>query len=183
MTEINLNIGAGNDIKDGFINHDIVRLPGISIVHDLNQYPWPWKANSINKIEIMDVLEHLDDFVLAMEEIYRILKPKGIVRMRVPYWNHSCAYIDPTHKRGFHEQTFDFFDIKSKIYSQRGYYTKARFLVISKSLVLTPGYPYLGIPFVGSINIKSKITRRVVGWIGNHIGNIISDIQVEMKKS
>jgi len=183
MKIINLNIGAGTDIRDKFINHDVVKLPGIDVVHDLNQYPWPWKDNSSDNIEILDVLEHLDNFVRAMEEIHRILKPGGIVLIRVPYWNHSCAYIDPTHKRGFHEQTFDFFDIKSKIYIQRGYYTKAKFLSISTTLILTPGYPYMRIPFVNSVSVRRKSIRRVVGWIGNHVGNIISDVQVEMQKS
>lgn len=180
MTKVRLNIGAGNDSRDGYINHDFVKLPGIDITHDLNKYPWPWGDNSADKIIIMDVLEHLNDFVLAMEEIYRILKPDGIVLIRVPYWNHSCAYIDPTHKRGFHEQTFDFFDIESKIYSQRSYYTRARFRVVSKTFTLTPGYPYTKIP---CIYIRNRFLSGVIGWFGNHVGNIISDVQVEMQKS
>jgi SAM-dependent methyltransferase len=183
MKKLNLNIGAGTDIRDGWINHDIVNLDGIDVVHNLNEYPWPWEDNSIDNIEILDVLEHLDNFVLAMEEIHRILMPNGIVLIRVPYWNHSCAYIDPTHKRGFHEQTFDFFDVNSKIYLQRGYYTKAKFSSISSTLILTPGYPYMKIPFVNSVRVRRKIIRRFVGWAGNHVGNIISDVQVEMQKS
>ncbi len=42
--EKNLNLGAGKDIVDGYINHDIVELPGIDIVHDLNVFPWPWEG-------------------------------------------------------------------------------------------------------------------------------------------
>ena len=50
--------------------------------------------------------DHLDDFILAMEEIYRILKFGGKLYIKVPYWNSSYTFMDPTHKRGFHENTF-----------------------------------------------------------------------------
>ena len=52
-----LNIGAGKEILEGYIQHDIADLPGIDIVHDLNIYPWPWKSNSIDEILILDVLD------------------------------------------------------------------------------------------------------------------------------
>ena len=37
-----LNLGAGNDIRSDFVNHDVADLLAIDIVHDLNSYPWPW---------------------------------------------------------------------------------------------------------------------------------------------
>ena len=57
-----LNLGAGNDILDGFENHDITKLPGIDVVFDLNQYPWPWNDDAFEEVVANDLLEHLDNF-------------------------------------------------------------------------------------------------------------------------
>ena len=126
-----LNLGAGKDIRKDYINHYIAELKGIDCAYDLDNYSWPWGDNSFHEVLALDILEHLYDFSLAMEEIHRILKPGATVTIRVPYWNHSCAYIDPTHKRGFHEHTFHFFDINSEYYKERDYYSKAKFLIIA----------------------------------------------------
>ena len=32
-----LHLGCGHDIKPGWINHDLLDLPGVDIVHDLNE--------------------------------------------------------------------------------------------------------------------------------------------------
>jgi SAM-dependent methyltransferase len=177
-----LNLGAGKDIKDSFINHDIADLTGMDVVHDLNNYPWPWKDATFDLILAVDVLEHLDDFVKAMEEIHRILKFSGLATIRVPYWNHSCAYIDPTHKRGYHERTFDFFDINSNYYKIRSYYSSARFTIINSVFILDIGYPHFSIPRLGLIYVKRSISRKIIGFMGDYIPNIIADIEIVMKK-
>jgi hypothetical protein len=180
--ERKLNIGAGKDIKDGYVNHDIADLLGIDVVHDLNEYPWPWGENQFEEILALDILEHLNDFTKAIEEIYRILVVNGTVTIRVPYWNHSCAYIDPTHKRGYHEDTFKFFDVHSAYHKERGYYSSAAFNITEEIFILAPGYPYRNIPMVSGKSLRKPIIKKFVGWLGNHIGNIISDVQVVMKK-
>ncbi len=177
-----LNLGAGNDIRSDFVNHDVADLLGIDIVHDLNSYPWPWQDDSFDTVLAMDILEHLDDFVKAMEEIHRILKFSGLATIRVPYWNHSCAYIDPTHKRGYHERTFDFFDINSNYYKIRSYYSSARFTIINSVFILDIGYPHFSIPRLGLIYVKRSISRKIIGFIGTYIPNIIADIEIVMRK-
>ena len=179
---IKLNLGAGKEIKDGFINHDISELNSIDIVHNLDSYPWPWEDSSVDYILMQDVLEHLSDTVKPMNELNRILKKGGIVKIRVPYWNSWCAYADPTHKRYFHEHTFHFFDVNSSYFLDRDYYTEGCFEIISEALILAPGAPYFRIPKLGLIYIRNSIMRRIVGWLGNHVGNIINDIEVEMMK-
>ena len=58
-----LNIGAGHDIYDGWINHDIAALPDIDVVHDLNLTPWPWSDESMDEVVAYAGIEHLDDFI------------------------------------------------------------------------------------------------------------------------
>jgi SAM-dependent methyltransferase len=180
---VKVNLGAGTDILAGYINHDLVALQGIDVVHNLNQYPWPWADGSIDEIKMYDVLEHLDDFMRAMEELFRVLAPGGHCRISVPYWNSWCAYADPTHKRGFHEITFRFFDPESAYCKERPYYTKARFKVTEEKFILVPFSPYFGVPGIGEIAVSGTWSKRVVGFVGNYfISNLIQDMQLVLEK-
>lgn len=177
-----LNLGAGSDIRAGYVNHDVAPLPGIDVVYDLNRYPWPWADGSVVEVVARDVLEHLDDFVAAMEEIHRILKPGGKAHIKVPYWNSWCCHADPTHRRGFHELTFRFFDPDSPYCKERHYYTTARFHIVHEAFVLAPFTPYFGIPKLGEIRIGNRWFKRVIGFVGNTLSNIILDIELVMQK-
>lgn len=172
-SNVKLNIGAGSDIRKNYINHDITILDGIDIVHDLNVYPWPWKDSSLEEVVMKDVVEHLDNFMKAMEELYRIMKPGGVVKVSVPYWNSSFAHIDPTHRRGFHEHTFKFFDPDSIYCQERHYYTHARFKIIKEVFVISPFSPYIQIPGLRLVRIRNKYFKKVVGLLGNMFSNFI----------
>jgi SAM-dependent methyltransferase len=180
--EIKLNLGAGTDIRDGYINHDIVQLDGIDVVHNLNKYPWPWEDNSIDEIIAIDLVEHLDEFLPAMEELHRVLKHSGRLNLKVPYWNSVFRHIDPTHKRGFHEVTFHFFDPSKEICQLRRYYTHARFSIDKEVFILIPFAPYLTIPGISPIHVSNKIAKRIVGFFGNLFSNIILDLDIGLRK-
>ena len=178
-----LNLGAGSDILAGYVNHDLAKLPGIDVVHDLNQYPWPWPDASIEEVKAWDVIEHLDDFIKAIEEISRVLVPGGCCHVSVPYWNSWCVPADPTHKRGFHETTFQFFDPDSPYCRTRPYYSTARFKIVSEEFVLAPFGPYYYLPGVGEVTIRRVWARKIVGLIGNYfIGNLIHALRVVIQK-
>lgn len=178
-----INLGAGGDIRQGFVNHDIVQLPGIDVVHDLNSYPWPWPDASVDELVAKDLLEHLDEFMPAMEEIFRIVRPGGRIYLKVPYWNGWSRQADPTHRRGFHELTFRFFDPDSPYCKERHYYTQARFHIERETFVLAPLSPYFSIPGVGEIRISNRILKRFVGLIGNTLSNIILDLELELVRA
>jgi len=177
-----INLGAGSNIYDGYINHDISMIPNIDVIHDLNVYPWPWANNSAEEIVANDLLEHLNDFMRAMEELYRIVKPGGTLKIKVPYWNSVFRYADPTHCRGFHEITFQFFDPRSPYCKERYYYTNARFYIVKENFVLAPFAPYFHIPGIKQIKISGKFSKRLVGLIGNIFSNVILDLELVLRK-
>jgi len=178
-----INLGAGKDILPGFINHDLTNLPGIQVVHDLNQYPWPWKDNVATEIKVHDVLEHLQAFLKAMEEIHRILLPGGLCHISVPYWNSWCAHSDPTHVRSFHETTFCFFDPSTSFCQSRPYYTKARFKIISEKLILAPFSPYFSLPGINNYEVENKALKKIIGLVGNYfISNLIHGLHLTLQK-
>ena len=103
-----LNLGCGYDILPGWINTDITDIEGVDVVHDLDTGPWPWADESINEVRAVDVFEHVEYPILFMNEVHRILKPGGFLRLRSPHWRHENAYTDPTHRRYCTEKTWDY---------------------------------------------------------------------------
>lgn len=39
-----LNLGCGNDIREGWVNLDINKKEGVNVVHDLNEVPLPFEG-------------------------------------------------------------------------------------------------------------------------------------------
>ena len=131
MTDI-LNLGAGNHIWDGVVNHDLHkhRLE-IDVVHDLNSIPWPWKDESYDHIAASSVFEHLTiDLVAALDECWRILRPKGTLRVKVPHWQHDNAYADPTHRWRYSLRCLDVFIPETDLGKELGFYTQHKWTVV-----------------------------------------------------
>ncbi|MCD4761498.1 methyltransferase domain-containing protein [bacterium] len=104
-----INLGGGTQKIEDFTNIDILNLPNVDIVHNINKCI-PLPDNSIEEIYSSHCLEHLDDTIHIMKEIYRVCKPNAIVKIKVPYFKSIGAFKDPTHKQFFTEKTFDYFD-------------------------------------------------------------------------
>lgn len=90
-----LNFGSGNEKKEGYINAD---LEGADVNFNFNEFPYPFKDNYFDEIYTKDTLDHLDDFLKVMEELHRITKPDGKVRVIVPFYNSSLSVM-LTHKK------------------------------------------------------------------------------------
>lgn len=91
MSKTKIDLGCGIHRTEGFIGVDCVNLPGIDIIHDLNMFPYPFDDNSIDEIVMNSVLQYLDNIGKVFEEIYRILKPGGILKFTVPYSGHQTS--------------------------------------------------------------------------------------------
>lgn len=131
-----LNLRCGDDILAGYVNHDITRHRlGISVAHDLRLLPWPWASDSADEIRLFDVLEHLPEVLPAIDEAWRILGPGGVLHIRVPHYLHENAWIDPTHRRPFHVQSFDYGDPDTRWGSTYAFYTDRKWKVLSRDVV------------------------------------------------
>ncbi|MFM6265385.1 MAG: methyltransferase domain-containing protein, partial [Dolichospermum sp.] len=53
--------------------------------------------HSVDFIKAYDIIEHLPNRIHTMNEIWRILKPGGIVDISVPSTDGRGAFQDPTH--------------------------------------------------------------------------------------
>lgn len=105
---LRLNIGSGQRKKDGFLNVDVLSLPGVDVVCDLEK-PLPFEDNSVVEIHGEHILEHIDNFIPLLSELYRICSNNAVMNFRIPYYTSESAFKDPTHKRFISERTFSYF--------------------------------------------------------------------------
>jgi predicted SAM-dependent methyltransferase len=101
---------------DGLVTLDHDPNCGADIVHDLESLPWPVEADSFDEVHAYEVLEHLGEqgdykaFFAQFAEIYRVLKPGGLLFATVPAWDDIWAWSDPSHRRIITKGTLVFLD-------------------------------------------------------------------------
>jgi len=126
-----LNLGCGDRLSRDCINVDSKKFDGVDLVWDLNKFPYPFKDNQFEEIFAFNILEHLNDPHKVMEEIYRIVKPDGIVNLQVPHFSSNSVWGDIQHKRGFSYETFKNKNISKmfRLVKQRITFSRYRFIM------------------------------------------------------
>lgn len=131
---IALDLGCGRTKFAGTIGVDIVPVPGVDVIADLNG-TLPFRTDSIDAIYTSHTLEHVESFIRTMEEIWRVCRNRARVHIWVPHASSPfVTWIDPTHRRGFTIETFSYFDPAANPLS---YYSHGRFRIVAARLHLS----------------------------------------------
>ena len=111
---IRLDIGCGANKNPGFVGIDMMDLPGVDIVWDLETTPYPLPNECVLTATASHVLEHINPhkgvFINVMDEIWRIMKPRGQFAFVVPHAESHGFAQDPTHCNMINETTMHYFD-------------------------------------------------------------------------
>lgn len=108
MNKVKVDLCCGRNKHEGYIGVDYQRFLGVDIVADLTK-TFPFEDNSVDEIIMRDGLEHLPDKIHSMNELYRILKPGGVVTLIVPSTNGMGAFQDPTHVSYWNLNSFQYY--------------------------------------------------------------------------
>lgn len=189
-----LNLGCGKARIPESIGVDRVKIENyVDIVHNLDIIPYPFESNSADEVHFYHVLEHLHNPIEKLKEIHRILKPGGILYMRVPHFSSMGAFTDLTHLRPFGYFSFD--SLEKNHYHH--FYADFSFEIIKKEIKYLGLYPNNGVyekyihknqcpliarPFVRIINFLIKLSpmafeRIWCYWVGGAI-----EISLKLKK-
>ena len=122
-----LNLGCGDDYREGYINIDRIVMPKLDMQHDLEDIPLPFEDNSVDHTYASHVLEHIRNYMPLVEDLHRISKPGASMEIVVPYYKYEGTFRDPTHVSFFTEHSFDYFKDGVKF----SHYSPARFDVLS----------------------------------------------------
>lgn len=116
-----LDMGCGSKLRQGVVRVDLNDQFKPDVIWDLDKYPYPWGENTVDKIILDNILEHLKDPMEAIHECHRILRPQGELEIHVPYFRSPYAFIDPTHRTFYSIYSFDFYIKGTKIYDRYKY--------------------------------------------------------------
>ncbi len=101
-----LNLGCGIDYREGFVNVDFHDHVKPDIVHNLNQFPYPFADGEFEFILASHIIEHLASPFDVMKELHRILKVDGTLHIKVPHFSRGLTHSE--HKAGF-DVTFPYY--------------------------------------------------------------------------
>lgn len=107
-----LHVGCGRNILQGWINLDLVALPGVDIVADLDDCKntqLTLSRDSIEEFFVSHVIEHINNPLEMMQELHRVAKPNAKAVFRCPYGSSDEAFEDPTHVRQYFLSSFGYF--------------------------------------------------------------------------
>lgn len=111
MKLFKLNLGCGPDIREDYINIDIMnnqRMP--DMIHDLNE-GIPFNDGVVEEIIAIHFLEHLDPtkFHNFVKEMWRVCAKDGIIKIIVPIGKGWQRW--PEHRVPFDDGSEEFFQI------------------------------------------------------------------------
>ena len=133
-----LEVGCGPSKSPGATGLDRLALPGVDVVHDVDRIPWPLPDDEFDEVRCLHVLEHVDDICGVMDELHRITRPGGRVRIVVPYFARYSAFKDPTHRRFCTFESFNYFvagtEERDRSYSRHEFQYVTRELIFSGGL-------------------------------------------------
>jgi len=124
-----IEFGCGNSKHPDAIGVDSNPRTQADIIHNMDMFPYPFEDDYADRIICHNVLEHVDDFIRVMEEIWRIGKPGCHIELSGPFMSSVNYFSDPTHRRAFTSRSFDYF-IKDTDASRYAY-SESEFEMIS----------------------------------------------------
>jgi len=105
-----LDIGCGKrKVEPDAFGIDVSPESAADAVWNLDHYPWPLDDNTYTRIHMSHVIEHLDDPVRAMAEVWRVARDGADVFVATPHFSSHNSYTDPTHKRHLGARSFEYF--------------------------------------------------------------------------
>jgi SAM-dependent methyltransferase len=140
-----LHMGPGREESFG-IAVDNLRSVRPDVLVDLNRAPYPFRDDSFDAAYAFSVVEHLDNFFSVFGELHRILKPGGFVALLTPHFSNDSSYIDPSHKLHLSLRSFDYFIEGTELFETYGFYSRTRFRVREKLLMLER--PWIRVPLL-----------------------------------
>lgn len=121
--ELKLNIGCGKIHFDGYVNIDISEDCKPDKVLDIREGLGMYKDDSVDEIIANGVLEMIlpnEEFLFVLNELWRVIRPNGIIKGQVPSIDPRVLMLDPFDRRWFQVGTFNYWNYKEHSWREFG---------------------------------------------------------------
>lgn len=99
-----INVGAGRDIREGWVNLDRHKTHGADVLFDLNNLfkgkKLPFKDESFSYVYCSHVVEDFYEPMVIIKELFRICEVGGLIEIRAPT-EANLHLTNPYHKIPF----------------------------------------------------------------------------------
>lgn len=180
-----LNLGCGFDKRDGWLNVDNFVECDPDRMLEIERTPWDLPDDAFDEILMKHVLEHVGadftTFAAIMRELYRVLKPDGVLEIHVPHVRHDTFWSDPTHVRAFTPLTFEMMSKRRNLewVAAKANYTMLALVMKVDFEVVTMGQNYdpKWVARVQSGELKQEQLREIaaLNW------NVARELQVKLR--
>ena len=136
-----LDVGCGRNKHPGAIGLDRNRDTAADVICDLDRFPYPFRDGQFGEIRLVHVIEHVADVIATLEELHRLARPGGVIRIETPHYTDFSSFCDPTHRWHLNSFSFRYF---GENHGGFGYYSRARLREISVRVKLLAFWRWLG---------------------------------------
>ena len=116
--KILLDVGCGNAKHEHYIGMDKAKLNNVDVIHDAEDFPWPFEDESCSVVILSQIMEHIKPWfsIDVMNECWRISEPEGYLCIKMPYGMNATYVQDPTHCNPWNENTLQYFNRDHEFY-------------------------------------------------------------------
>ena len=139
-----LDVGCGQNKFAGAIGIDSNPRSHADVIHDLGAFPYPFGSNQFDEVICRHVIEHVPDVLGLINELHRITRSGGRLKIVTPHYSNPDWATDPTHRNHFNSYSFNCF-LKDK--TPFPFYTDAELRPIKTHVSLANLWRALGVEF------------------------------------
>lgn len=139
-----LDLGCGINKRPGSVGVDSNRDTAADVIADINSGALPFRDSSFDRVYLIHVIEHVEDVVKTVEELHRVCRAGGVIRLETPHYTDFSSFCDPTHR--WHLNTFSF-----RYFTEQGgfsYYSRSRMRERSLEVKLLRLWRLLGFEYL-----------------------------------
>jgi SAM-dependent methyltransferase len=144
-----LDVGCGQNKFAGAIGIDSNPRSHADVVHDLGAFPYPFDSDQFDEVICRHVIEHVPDVLGLINELHRITKSGGRLKIVTPHYSNPDWATDPTHRNHFNSYSFTCF-LKDK--TPFPFYTDAELRPIRTHVSLANLWRALGLELVVNLD-------------------------------
>ncbi len=172
-----LDVGCGIKKYPGAVGLDNNPRTAADVIADLDCPPYPFRDSAFDEVRAIHVIEHVANVIRTMEELHRLTRNGGTVRLETPHYTDFSSFCDPTHRWHLNSFSFRYFGADDAGF---GYYTAAKFREKKVYVKLLALWRYLGFEFL--INRSVRLRRWWEYYLCFIVRGKVMEFEFEVRK-